>query len=150
MFWNHSHHSFFVVVVVGGVTRLCGVSPVKEKMAHYRRVTLTMAYEGNVVICVCVGNYQNTKAVISRKWIQRALHMNEPMNKNDVVFVSDLCQEEREGGREEEGEVSVRRGWRARDGINASDEAQFIKGQDIITWRNGCSTGGHRNAFSGA
>lgn len=68
--------------------------------------------------------------------------MNEPMNKNDVVFVSDLCQEERDGGREKEGEVSVRQGWRARDGINASDEAQFIKGQDIITCRNGCSTGG--------
>lgn len=92
-------------------------------MAHYRGVTLTMACEGNVVICVCVGNYQNTKAVISRKWIQRALHMNEPMNKNDVVFVSDLCQEEREGGREKEGEVSVRRAWRTRDRINASDEA---------------------------
>lgn len=60
-----------------------------------------MACEGNVVICVCVGNYQNTKAVISRKWIQRALRMNEPMNKNDVVFVSDLCQGEREGGRGE-------------------------------------------------
>lgn len=115
-------------------------------MAHYGGVALTMACEANVVVCVCVGNYQNTKAVISRKWLQRALHMNEPMNKNDVVFVSDLCQEERE----EEGEVSVRRGWRARDGINASDEAQFIKGQDIITCRNGCSTGGHRNAFSGA
>lgn len=41
-----------------------------------------------------MSNYQNTKAAISGKWIQRALHMNEHMNKN--VFMSDLCQEERE------------------------------------------------------
>lgn len=29
------------------------------------------------------------------------------------------------------------------DGIKAKDEAQFIKGQNIITCRNACSTGGH-------
>ena len=45
---------------------------------------------------LCLSNYQNTKAAISRKWIQRAPHMNEHMNKNEVVFMSDLCQEERE------------------------------------------------------
>lgn len=45
-----------------------------------------------------MGNYQNTKAPISRKWMQRALHMNGYMNKNDVVFMSDLCREGREAG----------------------------------------------------
>lgn len=52
-----------------------------------------------------MGNYQNTKAPISRKWMQRALHMNGYMNKNDVVFMSDLCREGRETGGGGEREV---------------------------------------------
>ena len=66
-----------------------------------------MVAREKVVIYVCMSNYQNTKAAILRKWIQRALHMNEYMNKNEVVFMSDLCQEgERERERERE------RAWR--------------------------------------
>lgn len=41
-----------------------------------------------------MSNYENTKAAFSRKWIQRALHMNEYMNKNEVVFMSDLMKVE--------------------------------------------------------
>lgn len=40
-------------------------------------------------------------------------------------------------------------GW-GQDGIKAVVEAWFIKGQRIITSRNSCSMGGHRNAFSSA
>lgn len=58
-----------------------------------------MVAREKVVIYVCMSNCQNTKAAILRKWIQRALHMNEYMNKNEVVFMSDLCQE---GERESE------------------------------------------------
>lgn len=36
------------------------------------------------------------------------------------------------------------------DGIKAKTLTWFRKGQDIITYRNACSTGGHGNAFSGA
>lgn len=95
-----------------------------------------MVAREKVVIYVCMSNCQNTKAAILRKWIQRALHMNEYMNKNEVVFMSDLCQE---GGRErerehEEGRVKGRRGMKG-DGIKAKVEAGFIKGQDIITYR---------------
>lgn len=94
--------------------------PSKGKTAHYGTT-------GNAVIVVaCAGNYQNTKAVIFRKCIQRALHMNEPMNKNDVVFMSDLC------GRT----AKVGAGW-PRRGIKALDEAQFAGGQGIITRKEG-------------
>lgn len=76
-------------------------SPLDKKI---KNGSLLQSYTNNGckrnVIYVCMGNYQNTKAAISWKWIQRALHMNEYMNKNDVVFMSDLCQEERERERE--------------------------------------------------
>lgn len=59
------------------------------------------------------------KAVIFRKCIQRALHMNEFMNKNDVV-VSDLCRGV--GG----GTAEVGAGW-PRRGINALDGSQRVR-----------------------
>ena len=95
-----------------------------------------MVAREKVVIYVCMSNYQNTKAAILRKWIQRALHMNEYMNKNEVVFMSDLCQEgEREREREhEEGRAGGGRGTK-RERKKAKVEAGFIKGQDIITYR---------------
>lgn len=77
------------------------------------------------------------KAVIFRKCIQRALHMNESMNKNDVVFASDLRRWGIRGGRRVAAPWNKRSGW-------------FTEGQGIITWRKGSSTGGPRNAFSGA
>lgn len=76
-------------------------------MAHYYRVTLTNGCERNAVIYVCMSNYQNTKAAIPRKWSQRALHTNEHMNKYEVVFMSDLCQERRETESEAEREMSL-------------------------------------------
>lgn len=65
--------------------------------------------------------------------------MNESMNKNDVVFVSDLC-----GGTAEVGVRGPRRG------TNVPDEVQFTVGQGVITRKEGSSMGGPRNAFSGA
>lgn len=61
------------------------------------------------------------KAVIFRKCIQRALHMNEFMNKNDVV-ASDLCR--RGGGGTGTAEVGA--GW-PRRGINALDGSQRVR-----------------------
>lgn len=68
------------------------------------------------------------------------------MNKNKVIHLCELCLERRETQEGVEGRGGVVR----QVGIKAMVEAQFIKGQDIITDRNACSTGGHRNAFSSA
>lgn len=69
--------------------------------------------------------------------------MNEFMNKNDVV-ASDLCRRGRGGwGGDSRGGRLVAAPWNKRSGW-------FTEGQGIITWRKGSSTGGPRNAFSGA
>lgn len=132
----HFFRSVFWLLLWRGFTSSAAAVREEKRLitAQQRRHDTEMLSPARVII-------KTQKAVIFRKCIQRALHMNEFMNKNDVV-ASDLC---RRGGGDGDGRGGrrVAAPWNKRSGW-------FTEGQGIITWRKGSSTGGPRNAFSGA
>lgn len=110
----------------------------RGKAAHYGAAAAAR-HRNAVVAVACAGNYQNTEAVIFRKCIQRALHMNEPMNKNDVVLVSDLCR----GGRNGRGgrRVAAAAVWNKRSGWGSVHEGSghnYSERRQLDGWAQKC------------
>lgn len=151
MLWSHIALFLFVKRLCIQSCLLCWRSPVSLFLSQKKRDGLLLhSYTNNSCKIFVVFNFsvitKTQKLQFPRSGFRELLTwMSTWIKMKSSSCVTSAWRKEREV---EVGWVSDRE--MKQDGIKAKVGAQFLKGQDIITYSNACSTGGHGNAFSSA